>query len=416
MTGNTTFGGSGPWNTDPIKNVGCWGITGGSLSTGGTNFNLTKVGLNQVSLNGANVDAALGNIDVQQGLLDLAGSTTSLGNPANTLTVEAGAQLSFNNTTTPWDKKFILFGDGVTPNLLNYNGANIVIGPVMLNGSCVVGTVPANRGTPLSITLSGSVGGTGSLTKSGIDALIFAATNTYAGTTIVGSGSLVVEGINLGTNSVTVSGGTLGGIGVISGPVTISSGGALSPGDATTSFGTLTISNKLTLGGTCSNNLDKTSGVFSSNMVTNITTLTLGGTLQLNITGEALAAGDTFKFFSFGSASGAFASINPSSPGTGLAWDVSKLTVDGTLKVIVQSAASPVIGSVTLTGSTLVLSITNGVSGATNIVMGTTNLVKPLNQWTPLATNVFDTNGNSLWTNTISPAKPQEFYLIQLPQ
>lgn len=89
MAGNTTFGGSGPWDTDPIKNVGVWGISAGALGTGGTNYNLTKFGLNQVSLNGATVDAALVDVDVQAGLLDLAGGTTSLGNPTNTITVRA---------------------------------------------------------------------------------------------------------------------------------------------------------------------------------------------------------------------------------------------------------------------------------------------------------------------------------------
>jgi len=416
MTGNTTFGGSGPWDTDPIRNFGAWGISAGTLSTGGTNYSLTKVGLNQVSLNNSTVDAALGDIDVQQGLLDLAGSTTSLGNPTNTITVRAGAQLSFNSTSTQWDKKFILFGDGATPNLLDYNGANTVIGSVTLNGSCVVSTVPANRGAPVSITLNNSIGGTGSLIKSGIDSLILNGTNNYAGTTTVSGGKLFVEGINTGTNNVTVSGGVLGGIGTINGPVTVSSGGTLFPGDANTAFGTLTISNRLTLGGTFSNNLDKTSGVFSSGVITNITTLAIGGTLQLNITGDtALAAGDSFKLFSFGTATGAFTSINPSIPGTGLIWDTSHLTANGTLGVIVAPPAQPAIGSVTLSGTSLVLNITNGVTGGTNYVLTSTNVATPIAQWTPVATNIFDSNGNSLWTNTVVPSKPQQFFLIQLP-
>ena len=162
------------------------------------------------------------------------------------------------------------------------------------------------------------------------------------------------------------------------------------------------ISNKLTLGGTCSNNLDKTSGILSSSSVTNITALTLGGTLQLNITGDALVIGDSFKLFSFGTATGAFTAINPSVPGTGLAWDTSKLTVNGTLGVIVAPPSAPVIGSITLSGTSLVLNITNGVAGGTNYVLAATNLMTPILQWTPLATNIFDVNGSSLWTNTVS--------------
>ncbi|HXI72295.1 MAG TPA: autotransporter-associated beta strand repeat-containing protein [Verrucomicrobiae bacterium] len=415
LTNSATFGGSGPWNTDPIQNLGYFVVTA-NLSTSGTNYNLTKTGANQISLFNATVDPALGNLNVQQGMLNFQGSTTSMGDPGSNLTVSAGATISFYDTATVWDKKFILNGDGVTPNIWNYNGTHTIAGAMTLNGSCVFGGAPVGRGLPVSITLSGPLSGGGSFIKSAADpqgAYILAATNTYTGTTTVGAGTLFIEGV-IGTNATTVNGGVLAGIGVIRGPVTVASGGRLAPGDANTAFGVLIISNSLSLGGTCSNNVDKTSGVFSSSTVTNLTTLTLGGTLQLNLTGDALVAGDTFKLFSFGSASGSFSSINPSSPGTGLAWDTSGLTVDGTLKVIVQPAAAPVIGSVTLTGSSLVLNITNGVSGGTNIVMATTNLVKPLNQWTPLATNVFDVNGNSLWTNAISPAKPQEFYLIQL--
>jgi autotransporter-associated beta strand protein len=277
-----------------------------------------------------------------------------------------------------------------------------------------VSGVDPSRGTPVSITLNGPVGGTGGLTKSGVDSLVLNGTNTYAGVTVVANGGLFVDGVSA-TNSITVSGGTLGGLGTIRGAVTIAAGGELSPGDTNTAMATLIISNRLTLGGTCSLSLDKSGGVTTSDLVTNITTLTIGGALQVVITGDTpLVVGDSFKIFSFNSASGAFTSINPSTPGDGLAWDTSSLTSNGTLKVIVAPPAAPAFGSVTLTGTNLVLNITNGVPGGTNVVLSTTNLAKPLNQWVPQATNLFDGNGNSLWTNRINPAKPREFYLIQL--
>jgi autotransporter-associated beta strand protein len=408
LAGDTTFGGSGPWNTDPIKNVGCWGITT-SLSTGGAGYNVTKVGTNQVSLTGATVDTALGNIDVQQGLFDLAGGTTSLGNPASNLTVRAGAQLSLNNTSTPWDKKFILFGDGVTPNLLDYNGANAVIGTVTLNGSCVIGGVDPSRGAPISITLSSPVGGAGSLTKSGVDALILAATNAYSGTTTVAGGRLLVEGVS-GTNGVTVSGGVLGGIGIIRGAVTISSGGTLAPGDAASPFGILILSNSLSLGGTCSNNLDKTSGIFSSSQVTNLTTLTIGGALQLNLTGETLVNGDSFKLFSFASASGAFTSITPVTPADGLQWDTSHLTTDGTLRVIsVNTTPAPITAGVS--GNQLTLSWPMDHIGWK--LQAQTNALN-----LGLGTNWVDVPGSTLVnTNivTMDPANGSVFYRMIYP-
>ena len=71
------------WNTDPVLNSGRLDINGGTLLTGDQPFNLTKVGLNQVTLRGCTVDAQLANIDVQAGLLALQGGTSSLGNPSS---------------------------------------------------------------------------------------------------------------------------------------------------------------------------------------------------------------------------------------------------------------------------------------------------------------------------------------------
>jgi hypothetical protein len=39
----------------------------------------------------------------------------------------------------------------------------------------------------------------------------------------------------------------------------------------------------------------------------------------------------------------------------------------------------------------------------------------PLTQWTRLATNQTDTNGNFSVTNAIYPAAPQDFLILQLP-
>ena len=98
LTGDTTFGGSGPWNTDLVLNRGRWDIRNGSLNAGGQAFTLTKVGSNQVTLAGTAVDPALGDINVQQGALGFEGATTSMGDPAKTLTVSAGATVIFFDT------------------------------------------------------------------------------------------------------------------------------------------------------------------------------------------------------------------------------------------------------------------------------------------------------------------------------
>ncbi len=71
--------------------------------------------------------------------------------------------------------------------------------------------------------------------------------------------------------------------------------------------------------------------------------------------------------------------------------------------------------AINVLGANLVISGTNGVPGSTNYILTATNLALPLSNWTRLATNLFDSNGNFAFTNTPSPAIPQSFYLLQLP-
>src|SRR6185369_11094151 len=118
-----------------------WGINNGggtaSLSTGGNSYNLTKTGVNQVTLAQlATVDAALADIDIQQGTLEFSGLTSSMGNSARTNTVETGATLSFANSTVVWNKNFVFNGTGTNTTVNIGTGANTeFIGPVTLHGS-----------------------------------------------------------------------------------------------------------------------------------------------------------------------------------------------------------------------------------------------------------------------------------------
>jgi hypothetical protein len=71
---NTTFGGSSRWDI----RAG----TVASLDTGGQPYNITKTGTNQVSLVSiTNIDAALADIDIQQGTFALQNFTGQLGDP-----------------------------------------------------------------------------------------------------------------------------------------------------------------------------------------------------------------------------------------------------------------------------------------------------------------------------------------------
>ncbi|WP_167598988.1 Ig-like domain-containing protein [Comamonas sp. A23] len=96
-------------------------------------------------------------------------------------------------------------------------------------------------GSGLAATLSGAIGGTGGLTKTGSGSLTLSNTNNYSGTTTVSAGTLAVNGSTASATTVN-SGGTLAGVGTLGGNVSVNSGGTLSPGN---SAGTLTVNGNL---------------------------------------------------------------------------------------------------------------------------------------------------------------------------
>jgi autotransporter-associated beta strand protein len=437
LTGDTTFGGSGPWNTDPVLNRGRWDIRNGSLNTSSQAFTLTKVGSNQVTLAGTTVDPALGDINVQQGALGFEGATTSMGDPAKTLTVSAGATVIFFDTITEWDKKFVLHGNGVAPSLFNWNGANTIAGPVTLNGNCVIGGAPADRGAPISLTLRGRVDGTGGLTKIAADRLVLGGGYAYSGDTTIKGGTLALADETTLPNSPTitidagasldvtgtfgsrltlVSGQLLDGNGTVTGDLTAGAGSSISPGRAigATSplIGTLTVvDGTLTLQGTTRMDLNAT---LDTSDVLRATNIIFGGTLRLENFAGTLSAGDSFKLFDATTYNGSFASITPATPAAGLTWDLSTLATDGTLRVQ-AGAARPQIAATGLSNGAFVFSGSGGSPNATYHVISSTNIALPLINWTPVLTNTFDANGNFNVSILVDPNTKQRFFLLEVP-
>src|SRR6185312_12670505 len=80
--------------------------------------------------------------------------------------------------------------------------------------------------------------------------------------------------------------------------------------------------------------------------------------------------------------------------------------------ITVASVQSLGIASISRSGTNLVLNGTGGLSNRTYLVLMGTNVMEPLNQWTPVATNVPGADGNFsiTITNTVNPAAPQRFY------
>jgi fibronectin-binding autotransporter adhesin len=402
LAGDTTFGALHRWD---LRGTG----SPASLnSADGNPYNLTIVGSNSVFLVSATIDSRLGNIDIQGGAgLALQVNTLSLSaawaaDATKSITVQSNASLEFFglNALTPLGRTVVLKGGSA---LLCNNGSATVSGPMAVQGSAVV------RNDATLITLSSGITGSGGLFIIGSGPTKLTGSNAYTGATIISNSTTTVDG-SIGGSGVTVKAGTLAGIGAISAPVTITPNGTLSP--AGNGAGTLTISGALSLSGTNSMDVNKVGNVLTGDLITGVTTLSLGGTLQLNITGDPLTAGDTIALYNFTSAGGAFTAIDPATPGTGLVWDTASLTVNGTLKV---ATPRPHVGALSISGTSLNITGTGGLPNTTYSVLTSTNVSLPLTNWTQFGTGSFDGTGAFNFTGTINPANPQRFYLLQTP-
>ena len=144
--------------------------------------------------------------------------------------------------------------------------------------------------------------------KQGVGDWRLTGNNSYAGTTKVNGGTLIVNGKHTGTGAVTVATeATLAGKGALAGKVTLN--GTLQVGDTLATDKGMTFSGGLTIG---------------SNAV-----------LKLN---EAMAEathynGDEIVAFT-GTATGTFAKILPEVPGEGQTWDTTDLYTSGILRVV----------------------------------------------------------------------------------
>ncbi|TAK96714.1 MAG: hypothetical protein EPO07_14265, partial [Verrucomicrobia bacterium] len=191
--------------------------------------------------------------------------------------------------------------DGITTAAFT-NGAAVVFDDsgsnspaIDLQGTLLPGSITVNASNNFTFNSTGSISGTGGLTKQGSGTLTLNGSHSYSGGTTVGAGTLLVNNSNgPGTGPVLVqTGGTLGGNGSIAGGVTVLGGGVLSPG---TSVGTLTISNALTL----------TNGaVLRFELGTNSDHLMVSGHLRLSGAFDITDAGGfgpgTYNLISYGS-------------------------------------------------------------------------------------------------------------------
>jgi len=322
--------------------------------------------------------------------------------PDNITTAEVLAQLEPVNSTTPkWS--------GITISNLNIiSGSSskiggIIWGPVEwpisnLSLVCITNNAPGAfdlynvYGVQIiNSQFNFSSGDTFTLCNAGVTI-----SNTVSGgpvETINGAGS--ANSLALYNASVSMGGASP----LTANPITIS-GGVLAttntfPASTTQNFflgansSTIAVTGNLTLDSTL--NIAGAGGFTATNYTLFTYTGTAGGQPVLGAT-PAGFEGYTYSLFTNTAAKEVLLEVSPPSP--------------------------PSFGSASFNSSNGSL-ILSGASGATNgayNVLTSTNIALPLNQWTPIATNQFNSSGNFIFTNAVQTNVSQRFFLLQLPE
>jgi len=449
LLGNATFGGSSRWD-----------LANGTTLAGPYNLTLNRANSGVygewVSVS---VGSDVGDILLATGKLGVKNMSSTFGNPAKLLTVNTNFELDFwnggcNRTVRVLDNgKVQIFSspDSFDGNLIFENNAQWYLyggsGTQNLNGNVTFNGVAHFLLGDAHRAYSGVLSGTGGFVMDGWNhQMILSASNTYSGPTIIGdgpqvaltgSGSLTHSSLIFfgGNNALSVhldvtgrsdgtltlaSGQTLGGIGWLSGNLTVAPGATLAPAGTNTTLGittgqnttgTIATTGDISLSGTTVLKLNG-SGINDA-LTTTGGSIACGGTLNLvNISGSPLAAGNTFQLLNAaGSISGSF-TITPATPGPGLTWDTTQLTI-GIISVV--GSSQPVISSMIVSGGNIILRGANGTTNGTFYQVTSTNVALPLSNWTTLSTNTFDANGAFSVTNPVSATTPKRFYRLKLP-
>jgi len=224
LAGDTVFGGPNRWDIR-VNSLG-----NGSLCTGGSPYNLTKVGGNQVSFVSANVDPALADVHITSGLFGYEGNTTGLGDPVRTLTIRSNATVQFWAATVALNKRITM--DGGSMLRAGSGTANLATGPVTLTS----GMAKLEADASINLFVNGAITGPGGITKGAAGTVSLGGSNDFLGPITNNTGTLILSNnVATGTNKVLWVNSTTGGSGISGTRVTLA-GGIKTPADVWGSF------------------------------------------------------------------------------------------------------------------------------------------------------------------------------------
>jgi len=382
-----------PMNNGETNTAYYTAAAGGAVSVmniiGGAQLSVTKLGGGTVIITTGGVNSNPGDGLAYNGTTTIRAGTLQLNADANGTGGNGyGGALGYNDNavqlgdslTLPTDAIALLtFGNNrlVTHALsVNPYGASRTIGAsdqmssctfsgdILLFGSLTI-SAPDTNGAGV-VTISGNVAdgsGANSINILGPGRVKFTGSDTYAGSTILNSGTLqltaTAPGASCISNSAQIlvasnavldvssipgfalaSGQTLSGVGTVNGSLTVGSGATLAVGwGGSSTLGALTNRGGLTLAGNAVFRLNRAKSP-NCDQVNCTGAVAYGGTLTLSNAGPALQAGDSFTLFPTpgGGTSLAFTNTSPATPGTGLAWDFSQLSA-GIVSIVTATAA-----------------------------------------------------------------------------
>jgi autotransporter-associated beta strand protein len=283
LTSDTTLGGTSSWGISIPE-----GIASATVSIAGNGYSLTKVGNNNISINGAGGGSnsydvfitGIKNINIDGGTLSVQNATLLDNSQPGFIFVNPGGTFNVGGTsyagTSVSIQKPIVMAGGVLQTYSGAYGNAAIIANIFLN---TTGKFSPPSGSTLELdgTISDGTASNG-ISLNGMGVLLLTATNSYSGDTNINQGTL-----RLGSNSAIPSGIGKGNVTIVAGAVLdvngynvaingLSGGGAVSIQSG--SSGTLNVGN---------NNVNSTfSGVLQDTSGTLNVVKSGSGTLTLN--------------------------------------------------------------------------------------------------------------------------------------